>query len=165
MGANGSEAAASDFAISDLRDSPAFFDTVADRIWQAWWRRHGVPQAYIVERLRENMQGTGLPIALLTRAGPTFLGTASLLVSDLDERPNYAPWVAAVWTEPKARGQGVAPALIERACAEAFNRGHDRVYLCAALPRRAYYEGLGWTPVEDEVGPLKLTVFVRAAGN
>ncbi|WP_371421749.1 GNAT family N-acetyltransferase [Tardiphaga sp.] len=152
---------APDFTISDLRHAPEFFDTVADRIWQAWWKRHGVPEAYIVERLRENMAGTGLPIALVAHRGPAFLGMASLLVSDLDERPQYTPWVAAVWTEPEARGQGIAPVLIERACLEAFSRGHARVYLCAAPPRRAYYEQLGWIPIEDGVGALKLTVFVR----
>ena len=93
----------SDYTISDLRQQADFFDIVADRIWQAWWKRHGVPEAYIVERLRENMQGTDLPIALVAHRGPDFLGTASLLVSDLDERPQYTPWVAAVWTEPDAR--------------------------------------------------------------
>ena len=147
--------------ISDLRHIPEFFDTVADRIWQAWWKRHGVPEAYIVERLRENMAGNDLPIAFVAHRGPAFLGTASLLISDLDERPQYMPWVAAVWTEPDARGQGVAPALIEHACAEAFVRGHARVYLCAAPPRRGYYLQLGWHPIEEDVGPLKLTVFVR----
>lgn len=152
---------ASDFIISDLREQPQFFDTVADRIWQAWWKRHGVPEAYIVERLRENLQGSDLPIALVAHRSSAFLGTASLLASDLDERPQYTPWVAAVWTEPDARGQGIAPALIGRACIEAGERGHASVYLCAAPPRRAYYQGLGWTPIEDNVGALRLTVFVR----
>ncbi len=150
-----------DFSISDLRQVPEFFDTVADRIWQAWWKRHGVAEAYIVQRLRENMRGSDLPIALVAHRGTAFLGTASLLDSDLDERPQYTPWVAAVWTEPDARGQGIAPALIEHACTEAFARNHEKVYLCAAPPRRAYYLQLGWHPIEDDVGPLKLTVFVR----
>jgi GNAT superfamily N-acetyltransferase len=154
---------ASDCTISDLRRVPDFFDMVADRIWQAWWKRHGVPQAYIVARLCENMADNDLPIALVAHRGADFLGTASLLVSDLDERPHYTPWVAAVWTEPEARKQGVAPALIARACTEAFARGHDKVYLCAASARRTWYEAMGWTPIEDDVGPLKLTVFVRAA--
>lgn len=151
-----------DLTISDLRQVPEFFDTVADRIWQAWWKRHGVPETYIVERLRENMKGNDLPIALVAHRGAAFLGTASLLVSDLDERPQYTPWVAAVWTDPDARGQGVAPALIECAYTEAFARGHDKVYLCAAPPRRDYYLHLGWKPIEDEVGPLRLTVFEKA---
>ncbi|QUS38379.1 GNAT family N-acetyltransferase [Tardiphaga alba] len=148
--------------ISDLRHIPEFFDTVVDRIWQAWWKRHGVPEAYIVERLRENMAGNDLPIAFVAHRGATFLGTASLLVSDLDERRQYTPWVAAVWIEPDARGQGLAPALIAHACAEAFARGHGRVYLCAVPVRRSYYMALGWEPIENEVGPLTLTVFVKA---
>jgi predicted N-acetyltransferase YhbS len=150
-----------DFTICDLRTRPEFFDTVADRIWQAWWKRHGVSEAYIVGRLRENMHGSGLPIALVAHRSDEFLGTASLLQSDLDERPQYTPWVAAVWTELSARRQGIAPALIERACTEAFSRDHGRVYLCAAPPRRAYYESLGWTSVEEGLGALELIVFVR----
>ena len=42
-------------AISDLRQRPDFFDAVADRIWQAWWKRHGVPLDYITARLTENL--------------------------------------------------------------------------------------------------------------
>ena len=152
------------FGISDLRQQPEFFDTVADRIWQAWWRRNGVPRDYIVARLRENLRDDGLPIALVAHRGATFLGTASLIASDLDERPQYSPWVAAVWTEPEARGQGIAPVLIDRACADGFARGHQRIYLCAAPPRVAFYQRLGWTPVERDIGPLALTVMVRSRG-
>jgi len=147
--------------ISDLRDCPEFFDTVADRIWQAWWKRHGVPLAYIVGRLRENMTGRGLPLALVAHRAGQFAGTASLIKSDLEERPAYTPWVAAVWTEPEFRGQGIAPALIARAVAEGFDAGFPRIYLCAAKPRRVFYERLGWTPIEDDVGDLQLTVFVK----
>ena len=43
------------FTISDLRQRPEFFDTVADRIWQAWWKPDDYPLGYITGRLRENM--------------------------------------------------------------------------------------------------------------
>lgn len=147
--------------ISDLRQRPDFFDTVADRIWRAWWKRHGVPLDYIMVRLRENLATAGLPIALVAHRGDAFLGTASLIASDLDERPHYTPWVAAVWTEPELRGQGIAPALIGRAVNDGFALGHQRIFLCAAPVRRAFYLRLGWTPIEEGVGPLELTVFVR----
>ena len=48
----------SHFTISDLRQCPTFFDTVADRIWQAWWQPNGYPLEYISTRLRENMAAT-----------------------------------------------------------------------------------------------------------
>ena len=151
----------SDVTISDLRHRPEFFDTVADRIWQAWWKRHGVPEAYIVERLRDNMQDTGLPIALVAHRGADFLGTASLLVSDLDERPHYTPWIAAVWIEPAFRSRGLGRRLVDHAVDYGFSLGIPRVYLTARPARRSYYEELGWTPIEHGVGDLQMTVFAR----
>ena len=48
------------FTLSDLRQRPEFFDTVADRIWQAWWAADGHPRDYISNRLRENMNASQL---------------------------------------------------------------------------------------------------------
>ena len=90
------------FIISDLRRYPAFFDTVADRIWRAWWEPSGHPLAYIASRLRENMEATPIPFALVAHDGERFLGTASVIESDLEERPQLTPWVAAVWVEEDA---------------------------------------------------------------
>jgi len=150
--------------LSDLREVPRFFDVVADRIWSAWWRRQGVESDYIVARLRENLAGTGIPIALVAHDGARFLGTASLIASDFDERPDYTPWVAAVWIEPDARGGGLGARLVEAAAGKAFAAGHAAVYLAAAPPRRAYYGRLGWTEIERGVGDLDLSVFRRLRG-
>ena len=88
-----------DFTISDLRQCPELFDTVADRIWQEWWQPNGYPLEYISTRLRENMEATPIPFALVARDGEKFLGTSSVIASDLAERPQFTPWVAAVWVE------------------------------------------------------------------
>jgi len=42
------------FTISDLRRRPEFFNTVAMRIWQAWWEAEGTSLDYISGRLREH---------------------------------------------------------------------------------------------------------------
>lgn len=149
------------FAISDLRQRPEFFGVVADRIWQAWWESRGVALSEIRERLTDNMTDAPLPLALVAHEADQFLGTASLIASDLDARPHLSPWVAAVWTEPAARKQGVGRALVNRACAAGFALDHDHVYLCAAPALWAYYASLGWTPVEGGVGPREMTVFAR----
>ena len=88
--------AAMPFTISDLRQCPEFFDIVAERIWQAWWKADGHPFDYISGRLRENLSDTPIPFALVAHDGETFLGTASVIASDLAERPQFTPWVAAV---------------------------------------------------------------------
>jgi GNAT superfamily N-acetyltransferase len=151
------------FTISDLRRRPEFFDTVADRIWREWWEAEGHPRDYISGRLRQNIGDTAIPFALVAHDGDSFLGTASVIASDLAERPQLTPWVAAVWTEPPARRHGIGAALVERAAQDCFALGIARVYLCARPRLSRFYERLGWTIIERKVRPHGLSVFVRDA--
>jgi GNAT superfamily N-acetyltransferase len=151
------------FTISDLRQRPEFFDSVADRIWQAWWKAQGHPLDYICGRLRQNLNAEPIPLALVAHEGPAFLGTSSVIASDLEERPQLTPWVAAVWVDPQARLRGVGAALVNRAAQDCFALGIGRAYLCARLQRAGYYERLGWTPIERDVGPHHLSVLIRDA--
>ena len=112
------------FVISDLRQRPEFLDTVADRIWQAWWKDSGHALSYISRRLRdENLNADPIPFALIAHDDKSLLGTASVIVSDLAERPHLTPWVAAVWVEPHARQRGVGGALVNRATRDCFALG------------------------------------------
>jgi len=152
------------FTISDLRQRPEFLDTVADRIWQAWWKDSGHALNFIARRLRdENLNADPIPFALIAHDGKSFLGTASVIVADLAERPHLTPWVAAVWVEPHARQHGVGSALVNRAAQDCFALGINRAYLCARLTRSGFYERLGWTPIERDVGSHRLSVFIRGA--
>jgi GNAT superfamily N-acetyltransferase len=151
------------FTISDLRQRPEFFDSVTDRIWQAWWEPSGHPLAYIRGRLEENLQDTPTPLALVAHHGNTFLGTASVIASDLDERPELTPWVAAVWVEEGARGHGIGASLVDAAARACFTLGFPCAYLCARARMTRFYERLGWTLIERRVGPHQLNVFIREA--
>lgn len=152
------------FTISDLRQRPEFLDTVAMRIWQAWWRDSGHPLDYISGRLRhENLNADRIPFALVAHDGTEFLGTTSVIASDLAERPQFSPWVAAVWVDPRARRRGIGGALVDHATQDCFALGIGRVYLCARPERSGFYQGLGWTPIERNVGPHRLSVFIRDA--
>jgi GNAT superfamily N-acetyltransferase len=152
------------FEIADLRQCPEFFDVVADRIWQAWWKPRDYPLDHLRARLRENMGPKPIPSALVAHANGQFLGTASVIAADLAERPQYAPWVAAVWVEPQARRRGVAAALVDRAAHHCFALGIDRAYLCARPERADFYCRLGWTILERDVGAVRFDVFIRDAG-
>jgi N-acetylglutamate synthase-like GNAT family acetyltransferase len=149
--------------ISDLRQRPEFFDAVADRIWQAWWKPRGHPLDDVAGRLRENINDTSIPFALVAHDGKAFLGTASVIASDLAERPQLTPWVAAVWVEPQARRRGVGAALVNRATLDCFALGVRRAHLCARPQRSGFYERLGWTAIERDVGQHRFSVFIRDA--
>lgn len=153
------------YTISDLRQQPAFFDAVADRIWRAWWKERGFLADTIAGRLRENMNASPIPFALVAHRDETFIGTTSVIASDLEERPQYSPWVAAVWVDPQYRMREIGSALVARAASDAFALNFRRVYLCAEKERRRFYIRQGWVPIEEDVGERKLTVFVKQAGS
>lgn len=109
------------------------------------------------------MRPEPIPFALVAHDGETFLGTASVIASDLEDRPRYTPWVAAVWVEPEFRERKIGGALVGRVVDDVFALGIERVYLCAQKVRRNFYLRQGWTPIEEEVGERSVTVFVRQA--
>ena len=150
--------------ISDLRLEPAFFDTVADRVWRAWWKPNGHPLERISGGLTEMMKGDPIPFALVAHCGDEFLGSTLGIESDLADRPQYSPWVAAVWVEPQHRLKQIGRALVGHAAQTCFARGFDRIYLCSAAARRNFYTRQGWVPIEENVGQHLQTVYVRDAG-
>ena len=153
------------FTISDLRQQPAFFDAVADRIWRAWWKECGFPADYIVGRLRENMNAAPIPLALVAHDGDAFLGTVSVIAADLEDRPQYTPWVAAVWVDPEFRQRQVGRAMVAHAANSVFAQGISRAYLCAPPERHNFYLRQGWTALEEGIGKRSVTVFVKDAGS
>lgn len=149
-------------AICDLRECPEFASAVGARIWRAWWEPQDVPLSYIMGRIEtENLAEGAIPFALVAHEGDTFAGTASVIVDDLDERPQYTPWVAAVWVDPQFRSRGIGGDLVNRAAEGAFAAGFQRVYLNALKRRTSFYEGFGWTCIEEDVGKHAVSVFIR----
>jgi len=145
--------------ISDLRQRPEFFDQVAERIWSTWWEWRDVPLEYITGRLQENMNAEDIPFALVAHQDTTFLGTVSVIASDLEDLPQYTPWVAAVWVERKHRKRRIGRALVARALNDAFALGIERAYLCAGQERRNFYLRQGWLPIMENDSSRGVTVF------
>ncbi|MDK1490089.1 GNAT family N-acetyltransferase [Sinorhizobium sp. 7-81] len=146
-------------AISDLRAVPHFSDAIADRVWRAWWKPKGFPLEHIADLVRENLGSGPLPMAMVAHQGSTFFGTASVIASDMEDRPQYTPWVAAVWVDPTFRRQGIGGTIVGHAARAAFAAGADTVYLCAVPAKRTFYQGLGWSLHEQDVGDHRLDVF------
>jgi GNAT superfamily N-acetyltransferase len=149
--------------ISDLRLEPRFFDTVADRIWQAWWKPNGYPLEHIAKGLSEMMQGERIPFAIVAHEGGEFLGSALGIASDLEARPQYSPWVAAVWVEPQHRLKQIGRTLVGHAARTLFERGFARIYLCSSPKRLNFYTRQGWLPIEHGVGDQHQNVYVMDA--
>ncbi|GLQ09785.1 N-acetyltransferase [Devosia yakushimensis] len=149
--------------ILDLNDTPDLKPIVADRIWQAFWRPYGAALSDVETALADVLAGGPFRFSLVATDGEQFLGTATAIESDLAARPLLSPWIAALWVEPEMRGQGIAEALLKVATARLFEQGMSPVYLCAKPHMQGFYQRLGWSLMEQDVGPDRLDVFTRHA--
>lgn len=149
--------------ISELRHQPQFFDSVADRIWQAWWNPGGYSLEYVSNFLSEMIKGERVPFAIVAHDGDEFIGSALAVASAMDTRPQYSPWVAAVWVEPQARLKQVGRTLVGHATHMLFQRGFARVYICSVPELLTFYTRQGWQPIEHDVGERHQTVYIMDA--
>ena len=141
-------------AISLLRDRPEFADTLADRAWHPWWTESGMTLAEYRSHLDSMLAGQGIPLGFVAHDGERYVGSALLIDSDLEARPQLTPWIAALWVEPQHRRQGVAASLIDAARAEAARLGHRTCYLCAVPDNVPYYLRRGARLLEQDVDGL-----------
>ena len=118
------------FRISDFREHQHYGSTIADRVWNAWWRNAGHPASDVERHLIEMADDRPLPMALVAHNDHGYLGSAFLIHSDMEERPQYSPWVAAVWVEAAERKRGVGRALVAEAAKTARALGYRTTYIC-----------------------------------
>lgn len=147
------------FSITDLSERIEFAPIVADRVWRAWWKPKGYSLSFVEQLVQQNLKDHSIPFAIIAHNGTTFLGTASVIASDLDARPQYFPWVAAVWVDEAYRSNGIGSALVRSGAEIARNLGVDPVYLCALPHNHGFYQHLGWRLIEENVTEAGLAVF------
>ena len=92
-----------------------------------------------------------------------FSARRSALRPILSDRPQYSPWVAAVWVEPQHRLKQVGRSLVGHAAQTLFARGFARIYLCSSPTRLNFYTRQGWVPIEENVGEHLQTVYIMDA--
>ncbi len=146
--------------ISDLRIRPDFLPHHVQHVWEEWWQPRGTPRAKLEARAREALGKAAIPFTLIAHDGDRFLGTVSVIESDLDLRPELRPWVAALWVAPEVRKQGIGAALAEAAVARAFAQGEAAIHLYASPHLRPFYQPR-WTLIESGVGPKIVDIYRR----
>ncbi|UXT49581.1 GNAT family N-acetyltransferase [Agrobacterium tumefaciens] len=146
------------YNISDYRDCQSHGPVIAERVWTAWWQESGLQVGDVAEHLKDMTNPHTLPTGFVAHDGDDYVGSAFLIHCDLEERPQYLPWVAALWVEEGRRRSGVARALMQAATQRAAELGHRTSYLCCGRDLETCYINCGWTVLERGVGKHDLTV-------
>lgn len=152
---------ASQLQIADLKSALSYRQVVIDRIWNAFWRPYGAARDAVVTALDDVLAADGFPFTLVALDGDSFVGTVTSIEHDVSGRPDLFPCVAALWVEPSFRGQRLGHRLVGAVLERLAEVGYGFAYLPAKRPLRDYYLDMGWTLVEEAVGPDLLDIFRR----
>ena len=111
----------------------------ADEVYRRWFRRQ--------RKLRRidgvvAVDGAGRPLA-----------TGCVWLYEVHPRPGrpgpYEPYILSMYTEPAARGRGLATRIVKELLRWCRARGYGGAFLHASDDGRAIYEKLGFTPTRE----------------
>ena len=153
----------SEISISNLRNRAEMLEPAAKRIWHAWSRSRGLELNEVIAKLK-GIAASDKEFTLIAHTGDTFVGTVSLIESDLPDRSDLSPWIAALWVDNQFRKHGVGSALIGAAERLATSVGYDVLHLYCASELCAFYRSLGWAEIEANVGKSGSFVFKKRIG-
>lgn len=76
------------------------------------------------------------------------LGSAAIVASDMDDRPQLGPWLASVYVHADYRRRGYGRALVERVMQAACEMPDvEKLYLFTP-DQKNFYQSFGWQPLE-----------------
>ena len=135
---------------------------VARWLWHEWWQQDGHTLEQTHEAVAASVSPSGPPQSFVLLADGRPIGTASLVVHDLDERPDLTPWLAGVFVIPEARGRGHVVHLIQAVEAVCRSAAIPVVWLYTAGAERVYARA-GWHSVEtlQRLGRRPVTLMRR----
>lgn len=77
------------------------------------------------------------------------VGTASLLLHDMQTNRELSPWLANIYLAPSVRGKGLGKWLVQQVMTEARQQGLMQLYLFTE-DQAAFYQRLGWKTLKQE---------------
>ena len=99
--------------------------------------------------LERAVAADGLPSTLVAEENRAILGSVNVLDSDLPIRSDLTPWLAQLFVFPEYRHQGIGSLLVDAAISEARRLSHSAIYLYTSGSLPKYYEGLGWSRLDE----------------
>jgi GNAT superfamily N-acetyltransferase len=148
-----------------LQNDSDEINLVSQWIYDEWGRESGKTLEVITEVYRARAGSTQIPLTVVADDSG-LVGTASLVVHDMQSHPELSPWVAGVFTSPGQRGRGVGEQLVKQILDEARRLGHRRCYLFTNHSE-SFYARRGWQVHTREVyrgKPAVVMAFQLAAG-
>lgn len=136
--------------IIDLAAEPEHLPTLAAWHHQQWVDLNpGFVLSERVARMQAYLGADLVPSTFVGKWQGRLAGSAAIIESDMDTRPELSPWLASVYVAPEFRDRGVGSALVRHAMAQVEAAGVGALYLFTP-DRASFYRRLGWRSVAEE---------------
>ena len=144
-----------------LSECPEHLDTVGTWVWEQWWHRRTPTPKLVIDFLRTHATLDRVPYTVVGLADGVPVGSCFIIENDCKHRPQYTPWVAAVYVTPSLRKRGIASAILQEAARIAARAGIAGLYIDCLAVTAPVYERNGWVIHEREVGDKDSVVMLR----
>ena len=98
-------------------------------------------------RLEDYSNRDRIPLTVVALEGSEVLGSASLVLHDMETRMELTPWLAGVFVGKQYRRRGIGAQLVRRIMEEAGKLDVPLLYLYTVHSEK-FYAALGWTLLE-----------------
>jgi len=150
--------------IADLRECPWFAHAVAHHVWKEWWRDERT-FAHVRAKVEASIAGGAFPFTLVAHERGTFIGTVSVVESNMEPRRDLSPWLSALWVDEQYRRRGWGSALLTSAIEKARANGRTDIFLATKPNRRRFYETRGWRSICGAAAGVELLHYESAPGH
>jgi len=147
--------------VQQLSECLQHLETVGNWIFYQWWSRRCDSAEVVLAWLRTHTQKDKVPYTVVALVEGIPVGSCSVIQNDCVHRPQYSPWVAAVFVKPEMRHRGIASAMLQEAAAIARRADVKGLYIDCLAVTAPVYEKNGWKVYEREVGDKDSVVMLR----
>ena len=147
--------------LKQLSERREHLETVGCWIYEQWWSRRGNSPEDVFNWLRTHAKLDTVPYTVIALADGEPVGSCCVIENDCIHRPQYAPWVAAVYVRPDFRRRGIASMILNEAASIAARARIEGLYIDCLAVTASVYEKNGWAIYEREVGDKESVVMLR----
>lgn len=127
------------YEIIKITDRPELKDKMSAWFHEKW----GVPQEAYIDSMDDAIKSKMLyPQWYVMMDGDKFIAGAGVIDNDFHNRPDLAPNVCAVYTEPEYRCQGLCGQVLDFICKDMAAARINTLYL--VTDHTSFYERYGW---------------------
>lgn len=136
--------------IIDLRTAPHHIPTLAQWHHDEWsYLNPGGSVEKRIEKMRAYLDENLIPSMLIAVEEDQVFGSAALIASDMDTRPELSPWLANVYVKSDKRGSGIGAKLVKSIMDIAREHHLPCIYLFTP-DQEKFYAKLGWKTISKE---------------